>query len=36
MEVEPRTNYAFGRLRKDFRRGDTRIGMAGTLTNRFE
>ncbi|MEO7457826.1 MAG: DUF5916 domain-containing protein, partial [Gemmatimonadaceae bacterium] len=34
-EAEPLTNYFVGRLRKDLRRGDTRIGMITTLTNRF-
>ena len=34
-EVEPRTNYFIGRVRKDLRSGDTRIGMITTLTNRF-
>jgi hypothetical protein len=34
-EVEPRTNYFVGRLRQDLRKGDTRIGMITTLTNRF-
>jgi hypothetical protein len=35
QEVEPLTNYFVGRLRKDLRQGDTRIGMITTLTNRF-
>ncbi len=34
-EAEPMTNYFVGRLRKDLRQGDTRIGMISTLTNRF-
>jgi hypothetical protein len=34
-EVEPRTNYFVGRVRQDFRRGDSRIGLITTLTNRF-
>ena len=34
-EAEPLTNYFVGRLRKDLRRGDTRVGMITTLTNRF-
>jgi hypothetical protein len=34
-EAEPMTNYFVGRLRKDLRKGDTRIGMITTLTNRF-
>ncbi|MES2177118.1 MAG: DUF5916 domain-containing protein [Gemmatimonadota bacterium] len=34
-EAEPMTNYFVGRLRKDLRRGDTRIGMITTQTNRF-
>lgn len=34
-EVEPLTNYFVKRLRQDFRKGDTRIGMITTLTNRF-
>ncbi|HET9011930.1 MAG TPA: DUF5916 domain-containing protein, partial [Gemmatimonadaceae bacterium] len=34
-EVEPMTNYFVGRVRQDFRKGDTRIGMITTLTNRF-
>ena len=33
-ELEPLTNYFVGRLRQDFRRGDTRVGMITTLTNR--
>jgi hypothetical protein len=33
-EVEPRTNYFMGRLRKDFNGGNTRIGGITTLTNR--
>jgi hypothetical protein len=33
-EVEPLTNYFMGRLRKDFNRGNTRIGGITTLTNR--
>ncbi|MBA3672535.1 MAG: carbohydrate binding family 9 domain-containing protein, partial [Gemmatimonadaceae bacterium] len=34
-EIEPKTNYFIGRVRKDLRNGDTRIGMITTLTNRF-
>ncbi|MEP7002732.1 MAG: DUF5916 domain-containing protein, partial [bacterium] len=34
-EAEPMTNYFIGRVRKDLRNGDTRIGMISTLTNRF-
>jgi hypothetical protein len=34
-EVEPMTNYFVGRLRQDLRKGDTRIGVITTLTNRF-
>jgi hypothetical protein len=34
QEVEPLTNYFVGRLRQDFRGGDTRVGMISTLTNR--
>jgi len=34
-EVEPRTNYLIGRVRQDLRKGDTRIGLVSTLTNRF-
>ena len=34
-EVEPRTNYFVGRVRQDLRKGDTRVGMITTLTNRF-
>jgi hypothetical protein len=34
-EVEPMTNYFVGRLRQNLRNGDTRVGMIGTLTNRF-
>jgi hypothetical protein len=34
-EAEPMTNYLIGRLRKDLRKGDTRIGMITTLMNRF-
>ncbi len=34
-EAEPMTNYLIGRVRKDLRRGDTRIGMITTMTNRF-
>jgi hypothetical protein len=34
-EVEPRTNYFVGRLRQDLRKGDTRVGLITTLTNRF-
>jgi hypothetical protein len=34
-EVEPRTNYFVGRMRQDFRQGDTRVGLITTLTNRF-
>lgn len=33
-DAEPMTNYFVGRLRKDLRNGDTRIGMITTLTNR--
>ncbi|MFC1731979.1 DUF5916 domain-containing protein [candidate division KSB1 bacterium] len=32
--AEPLTNYFIGRLQKDFRRGDTRIGGMMTATNR--
>jgi hypothetical protein len=35
QEVEPLTNYFVGRLRKDLRKGDTRIGAVTTLVNRF-
>ncbi|MDB4908234.1 MAG: putative rane associated hydrolase [Gemmatimonadetes bacterium] len=35
QEVEPMTNYFVGRLRKDLRHGDTRLGIVSTLTNRF-
>ncbi len=35
MEIEPRTNYFYGRLRKDFNKGDTRVGVAATRTDRF-
>ncbi len=34
-EAEPMTNYFVGRLKQDLRRGDTRIGMITTMTNRF-
>jgi Domain of unknown function (DUF5916) len=34
-DVEPRTNYLVGRVRQDLRRGDTRIGLVTTLTNRM-
>ncbi|MEP6618311.1 MAG: DUF5916 domain-containing protein [bacterium] len=34
-EAEPLTNYFVGRIRKDLRNGDTRIGMITTVTNRF-
>jgi hypothetical protein len=34
-EAEPMTNYFVGRVRKDLRRGDTRVGMITTMTNRF-
>ncbi|MDF1504679.1 DUF5916 domain-containing protein [Roseisolibacter sp. H3M3-2] len=34
QEIEPLTNYFMGRLRKDFRGGDTRVGGITTLTNR--
>ena len=34
-EVEPLTNYFVGRLRQDFRNGDTRVGMITTHTQRF-
>jgi hypothetical protein len=33
-DAEPLTNYFVGRLQKDLRNGDTRIGMITTLTNR--
>src|SRR5947207_9500078 len=33
-EVEPLTNYFIGRLRKDFRGGNTRIGTITTVVNR--
>jgi len=32
--VEPMTNYAVGRVIKDFRDGETAIGVIGTATNR--
>ncbi len=32
--VEPATNYLVGRLRRDLRAGDTRIGMIGSAVNR--
>jgi hypothetical protein len=35
QEAEPMTNYFVGRLRQDFRKGDTRVGMITTLVNRF-
>ncbi|HEX9485034.1 MAG TPA: DUF5916 domain-containing protein [Gemmatimonadaceae bacterium] len=34
-ETEPLTNYFVGRLRQDFRRGDTRVGVIATSTERF-
>ena len=34
-EVEPMTNYFVGRVRQNLRKGDTRVGMITTLTNRF-
>ncbi len=34
QEVEPLTNYFLGRLRRDLRGGDTRVGGVLTLTNR--
>ncbi len=34
QQVEPLTNYFLGRLRKDLRNGDTRVGGVLTLTNR--
>jgi hypothetical protein len=34
-DVEPTTNYFVGRVRQDLRKGDTRIGLMTTLTNRF-
>jgi hypothetical protein len=34
-EAEPMTNYFVGRVRKDLRKGDTRIGMITTMTNRL-
>ncbi len=34
-EIEPKTNYFVGRMQKDLRKGDTRIGLITTLTNRF-
>ena len=34
-EVEPMTNYFVGRARQDLRKGDTRVGVITTLTNRF-
>jgi uncharacterized protein DUF5916/cellulose/xylan binding protein with CBM9 domain len=34
QEIEPLTNYFIGRLRKDFRGGDTRIGSITTMVNR--
>ncbi|MFC1477097.1 DUF5916 domain-containing protein [candidate division KSB1 bacterium] len=34
MTVEPRTNYFLGRLQKDYRKGDTRIGGMVTSVNR--
>src|SRR5205085_9624033 len=34
-EIEPMTNYFVGRLRQDYRRGDTRIGVIGPSMNRF-
>ncbi len=33
-DVEPLTNYFMGRVRKDFRQGNTRVGTITTLTNR--
>ncbi len=35
QEVEPLTNYFVGRLKQDFRNGDTRVGVIGTHTRRF-
>ena len=35
QEVEPMTNYFVGRVRQDFRNGDTRVGMIATSANRF-
>ena len=32
--VEPTTNYMVGRLRRDLRSGDTRIGLIGSAVNR--
>ena len=32
--VEPATNYLVGRLRRDLRAGDTRIGVLGSVVNR--
>ncbi|MEO8576667.1 MAG: DUF5916 domain-containing protein, partial [Gemmatimonadales bacterium] len=34
QEIEPLSNYFIGRLRKDFRGGNTRIGTIATLVNR--
>ncbi len=34
VQVEPLTNYFVGRLQRDFRRGDTRIGALFTAVNR--
>ena len=34
QEIEPLTNYLIGRLRKDYRGGDTRIGTITTMVNR--
>jgi hypothetical protein len=34
LEVEPLTNYFIGRLKKDFRGGDTRVGTITTMVNR--
>jgi hypothetical protein len=34
QEIEPLTNYFIGRVRKDFRSGNTRIGAISTMVNR--
>jgi hypothetical protein len=34
LEVEPLTNYFIGRLKKDFRGGETRVGTITTMVNR--
>jgi len=34
QEVEPLANYFIGRLRKDFRNGNTRVGAITTMVNR--